>query len=207
MIDKIKNNWPSLLTIFMIFSFGGWLMETFGNIVFHGFVEDRGFLTMPLCPIYGTAVTLILVIVGLPFEGKWKDLYEEKTGKKRILLKGLTLFIYTIVCTLAAVAIEFIVGQLFYYVFDIRLWHYQETADTFWNGFISRDVSDAWFLLIMIAAPLVVTPLYRLVRNMTQKPLKIFVIAMCSLILIDFIVTTIVLIVTGDKINIFNWNI
>ncbi len=207
MIDKVKKNWPALTLIFFIFSLGGWLMETIGNIIFHGSVLDKGFLTMPICPIYGFAVLLLLVVVGLPFEGKWKDKFENYSGKKRIIIKGLTLIGYTIVATLIAVGFEFVVGQVYYMIFDIRLWHYQETADTFWNGFISREVSDAWFLMIMIAAPLVVTPLYRVVKKMKQEPLKIFSIILSSLIVIDFIVTVIFIMVTGDKINIFNFNV
>lgn len=206
MIAKIKQDWPSLFLIGIIFSFGGWLMETFGNILIHGSVEDRGFLTMPICPIYGTAVVLILVVFGLPFEGKWKKFYEDYVGFKRFCLKFLTLLLYTTICTITAVMFEFVTGQLFYMIFDIRLWHYQETAGTFWNGFISRDVGDAWFMLIMVSAPLIVTPLYRFIKKMNRKVLQIFTIVMSSLIVIDFIITVIFIIVTGEKINIFNYN-
>lgn len=207
MITKIKENWMYLSAIFLIFSVGGWLMETIGNIVFHGSVLDKGFLTLPLCPIYGFAVVIIMIVVGLPFEGKWKDLYIQKTGFSKFAVKSLTLLIYTIVCTITAVAFEFVVGQTYYMIFDIRLWHYQETADTFWNGFISREVSDAWFLLIMIAAPAIVTPLYRKIKTINIVMLRNASKIMIMLLIADFIITVIHIIITGDKINIFNWNI
>lgn len=207
MIDRIKKEYPVLITLFLVFSFGGFLVETLCNIAFKGFVVDKGLLTLPVCPIYGFSALFLVLCIGLPFKGKWAKLYENKEGKKFILFKGLTLLVYTIYCTLLVVAIEYLSGQLFYYLFDIRIWHYPSTAGTFWNGFVSRQISDLWFVLIMVLAPLVVTPLLRIFSNIDQKKLKIFSIIVVNLLVIDFIISTIFVIVTGDKINIFNYNV
>lgn len=207
MIERIKKEYPVLITLFLVFSVGGFLVETFCNIALKGFVVDKGFLASPLCPIYGFSVLFLVLCIGLPFKGKWAKLYDDKEGKKRILFKSLTLFIYTLYCTLLVVAIEYLSGQLFYYVFDIRIWHYPSTAGTFWNGFVSRQISDLWFVLIMVLAPLVVTPLLNLFSNLDQKKLKIFSIIVVNILIIDFIISTIFIIVTGDKINIFNFNV
>ncbi len=205
MIERIKKEYPTLITIFIIFSVGGFVVETICNILLKGFVIDKGYLMLPLCPIYGFSVLFLILCIGLPFQGKWANMYNKKEGKKRILFKCLTLFSYTVFCTLIVVAIEYLSGQLFYYVFDIRIWHYPSTADTFWNGFVSRKISDLWFVLIMILAPAVVTPLYRIFSKANQKALKIFSFIMVNLIIIDFIITTIVVLVTGNKIDIFNF--
>lgn len=56
--------------LFFIYSFAGWCIEvTLKYIQYHRFI-NRGFLTGPICPIYGTGAVLITVAVQLltPFE-------------------------------------------------------------------------------------------------------------------------------------------
>ncbi len=205
-MKNIKENFPSIIMLFFIFSLSGFLMETIGDIIIHNKVEDRGFLILPLCPIYGFAVAMLLIFIGLPFRGRWKKIYYKVNGIKRIILKSLTLLVYSITCTIVAVIFELLTGQLFYYLFNIKLWNYHATEDTFLNGFISKEISNYWFLLILVFAPLVVTPLYKFLRNINQSKLKIIALILSILLICDFIISIIFIIITGDKVNIFNYN-
>ena len=42
--------------LFVLISFGGWCFEKVGRYFLYGSLGDRGFLSLPLCPIYGTCV-------------------------------------------------------------------------------------------------------------------------------------------------------
>lgn len=47
------------ILLFFIYSFGGWLIETIGDLLIKKRFVNRGFLLGPYCPIYGCGVLLI----------------------------------------------------------------------------------------------------------------------------------------------------
>ena len=56
--------WVNVILLFFIYAFAGWCMEVILKYIqYHRFI-NRGFLTGPLCPIYGCGAVLITVIVG-----------------------------------------------------------------------------------------------------------------------------------------------
>ncbi len=58
------NYWINVVLLFFIFGFAGWCMEVvLKYIQYHRFI-NRGFLTGPLCPIYGCGAVLISVVIG-----------------------------------------------------------------------------------------------------------------------------------------------
>ena len=51
------------IALFYIYSFLGWLMEAVGISIREKRFVDRGFLIGPYCPIYGTGVVLITILL------------------------------------------------------------------------------------------------------------------------------------------------
>ena len=108
--------------LFIIFSFGGWLMETLLNVIRDKKVVKRGFLFGPVCPIYGFAAVIcsallygritnvfLLFVVGFfltgameyathfvmekLFHAMWWDYSNRRFNiKGRVYLKGLIYF-------------------------------------------------------------------------------------------------------------------
>ncbi len=56
--------WINVILLFFIYAFAGWCMEVILKYrQYHRFI-NRGFLTGPVCPIYGCGAVLITVIIG-----------------------------------------------------------------------------------------------------------------------------------------------
>ncbi|MCI5752728.1 MAG: hypothetical protein MR038_09655 [Oscillospiraceae bacterium] len=88
---------------FLIWSFIGWVIEIIDMTFETGEYQNRGFLNMPICPIYGVGVLLIIAILR-PLKGT-----------------VIALFICsTVICT----GIELGVGLLMEAVFHSRWWDY-----------------------------------------------------------------------------------
>lgn len=121
--------------IFLAVSFAGWLMETVSLSLNAGRWQDRGFLHLPFCTIYGACVLVIYALIGTPQSGG-------------LLLKGVKIpFLrYSLYGLLAAgipVTAELITGVVCQSLFDLRLWDYQGHRFHF-LGYISLEMAFVW---------------------------------------------------------------
>ncbi len=63
-------SWNQWITFFFIYSFLGWVWEScYVSIKSHRWV-NRGFLRMPMLPLYGSGATIMLLLT-LPFPGNY----------------------------------------------------------------------------------------------------------------------------------------
>lgn len=172
--------------VFLIFSFLGWCMETVYKWILLGHFEDRGFLTLPFCTIYGFCVIVIFLLMGTP------------QNKRGILSKVdnpvIRVFIYAVLAMVVATFAELVTAVFFDLCFDTMLWNYSEEPLNF-RGYICLTYSIIWGILITAIMALVFDPLLKLVSKIKSKPAIIISIAFASLLVIDWIINFILLIV------------
>lgn len=93
----------SLILMFFTFSFAGWLWEVGLHLVVDGMFFNRGFMTGPWLPIYGTGGVLILVLLK-----RWRS--------RPLLSFGLIL--------LLCGTVEYFAGLFLETLFGVRWWNY-----------------------------------------------------------------------------------
>ena len=93
----------SLILMFVTFSFAGWLWEVGLHLVVDGMFFNRGFMTGPWLPIYGTGGVLILVLLK-----RWRS--------RPLLSFGLIL--------LLCGTVEYFAGLFLETLFGVRWWNY-----------------------------------------------------------------------------------
>lgn len=164
--NKIRlSRFYNLLLYFLLFSFLGWVLETFYSIYELGHFTNRGFLYGPLCPIYGWGA-LILIMFFTKYKGK-----------------SLKLFIFAaIIFSVFEYAVSYSMDALF----ATKWWDYSNEFFNL-NGRISIFYSFVWG----IAAILFINNIYpffkkkiNIVLSKTPYKLQIFVLHFLFVILI-----------------------
>lgn len=149
--------------MFCFWAFIGWCIEVCYMTIETGEYQNRGFLSMPICPIYGFGVLMIAVF------------------SRPIADKPLLLFVISLVlCT----ALELAVGLGMEKLFNTRWWDYSHEKFNY-RGYICPKVSILWGLGCVLVIK-VVQPLVETVTN--HIPFRfgiIFIAIMAVLIAID----------------------
>ena len=118
---------------FLIYSFGGWVIEVIFHAVALGKVVNRGFLNGPVCPVYGFGVLSVFTMINtLQSSG-----YQMSDGM--IFLFGIIL----------ATVVELIAGWLLDVCFHARWWDYSDKPLNF-HGYICLEFSIIWGLAIVL---------------------------------------------------------
>jgi uncharacterized membrane protein len=123
-----KNKIYEYILYFFIFSFLGWILETFYSFVVLGYFTKRGFLYGPLCPIYGYGAIILIV-----FLSKYRN-------------KALKLFTYS---AIIFSIFEYYVSYILEALFQEHWWDYSNDFFNL-NGRISIFYSFAWGIIAII---------------------------------------------------------
>lgn len=162
---------------FLIYSFGGWVVEVIFHAVALGKVVNRGFLNGPVCPVYGFGVLSVFAMINtLQSSG-----YQMSDGM--IFLFGIIL----------ATVVELIAGWLLDVCFHARWWDYSDKPLNF-HGYICLEFSIIWGLAIVF----VVKVFQKYVENHTLPHADstfgwILLVILYCVYLADFIVTVAVI--------------
>ncbi len=154
-----------LAWLFFIYSFAGWVLETTQAAVVHKKFMNRGFINLPLCPIYGTvAVSFALFLQELTHT--WFFLF----------LGGMILSAF----------VELISGKLLEAIFHRKWWDYSNQKFQF-EGYICLKYSILWGLFGVLCMKLLNPLVLRLGALFPPLVGEIVVWVLIALFAVDFI--------------------
>ena len=134
--EKLHSKWRLTQTLFLtgvVRSFLGWLWETIFSFFLRS-PNDRGFLLLPVCPIYGFALILVYLLFGTPADMR---LLGHPVFRSKPVLRYLS---YFLAAALLSTAIELVTATFFQSPLSCDR---QNKAETFKRTFLgiacSRD--------------------------------------------------------------------
>ncbi len=167
----------SLALVTLLFSFVGWLFEVLLFRLAYGNWYDRGFLTLPFCPIYGFTLLLIYLLLGTPLRG---GLLFNRIEKGRVRI-----FIFFIFSAIIATISELVVGWTVEHFCGRVLWDYSGYALAL-GRYACIEVSIIWGVLISFTT-IVFHKLYILINNLQLWLITSLAVVSWGSILIDFV--------------------
>ena len=139
-----EYSWYQWLTFFFIYCFFGWIFEsTYVSLKKRQFV-NRGFLRLPLLPLYGTGAVMMLC-VSLPV----KD----------------NLFLVYVSGVVAATVLEYVTGWGMERLFKMKYWDYSNQRFNV-KGYICLSSSIAWGFLTILLTEVIHRPIERYVLGL-----------------------------------------
>ena len=192
---EIKN----MIVVFAVVSVVGWVAETLACYPFTGW-QDRGFLTMPMCTIYGTAAVFYYYAFGVPQNPKF-------FGKKVFAGEGagnavLRYAYYFAVTALLAATLEFVTAFFFDSAFSVRLWYYDDYAMNL-AGYVSVGYSLLWGALSTAFMRVGFLPVLRVAAMIPTGAITAIATAIVIALLADYAFNYIFLAVRGVRFTLF----
>lgn len=149
-----EYTWYQWLTFFFIYCFFGWIFESTYVSAKTRHLVNRGFLRLPLLPLYGTGAVMMLW-VSLPV----KD----------------NLFLVYLAGVIAATILEYITGWGMEKLFKMKYWDYSNQKFNV-KGYICLSSSIAWGFLTIFLTEVVHRPIEHYVLGLPVMVNIIFVL-------------------------------
>lgn len=157
----------NLIMYFFIYSFLGWCVEVFYAFKNQRKFVNRGFLHGPLCPIYGSCILLMIILLS-NFKGNF--------------------FILFLAATLATSVIEYITGFILEKLFKTKYWDYTEDPFNL-HGRICLHFSIMWGLASLAVVKIVHPIIASIVNSIPSQIHVSLVIISLILLSLDFLST------------------
>lgn len=180
-----------LFLVSLIFSFAGWVWETIHVSMLAGKLVDRGFLFLPMCPIYGLTMVIAYLLIGIP--RKPNGILKSTRGK------WYQYPIYSVAAITLPTLVELIVGYGCERLFHIRLWDYAHYVISVngrdiplhFMGYIALPISLIWLVLIFLTMGYIFPALLGRLSSIPPKATKAIATIFGVLMSFDFIASCI----------------
>ena len=153
--------------IFYIYCFLGWIVESSIVSVRTKKLVNRGFLKIPMLPIYGFG-SVMMLFVSLPIKDK-------------------PILIY-FVGMISATILEYISAVLIENIFKIKYWDYTEDKFNF-QGRICLESSLFWGVLSLALTLFIHKPVEKFVLSLKNNTISILVFIISIIFITDFIIS------------------
>lgn len=164
-IPFIEYSLYQMFHMFIFWAFIGWGIEVCWMTLETGEYQNRGFLNMPICPIYGFGVIMVTVLF------------------RPVSHTVIPLFIVTsILCT----AFELLVGLGMEKLFGARWWDYSHERYNY-KGYICLKISILWGMGCVIVIRLVQPMVEKFIDLMPVRMGLVLIVIWSVLIIIDLI--------------------
>lgn len=141
-----EYRWYQWLLFFYIYCFAGWIFESSYVSIKERRLVNRGFLRLPLLPLYGTGAVMML-LVSLPIQDHLVLVYIAGVG--------------------AATLLEYVTGWAMEGLFKVRYWDYSNQRFNV-NGYICLSSSIVWGFLTILLTEVIHKPVERLVLGLSM---------------------------------------
>ena len=158
-----QYTWYQWLFIFYLYCFLGWIFESSYVSLKERRPVNRGFLRLPLLPLYGTGAVMMLW-VSLPL----------REHLLLVFLAGMT----------ASTALEYITGWCMEQLFRVRYWDYSSQAFNL-HGYICLSSSIAWGVLTLLLTEVIHKPVEFWIVNTSQALLLLWVLFISVFFILD----------------------
>lgn len=162
-IDILGFSLYEMCLLFIVWSFIGWAIEVCAHALKMGEYSNRGFLSMPICPIYGFGVLIITILLH-PFMD----------------IPILMFICSALICT----AFELFVGVTMKMIFHNVWWDYSDEHFNF-KGYICLKTSILWGMGCLIVEYCAEPQIEWLVDSIPTTAGTVFIGVMGVLIIID----------------------
>ncbi|WP_352401057.1 hypothetical protein [Anaerotignum sp.] len=156
-----------LYGFFIIYSFLGWLMESIFVSVSNGRWINRGFISGPFCPIYGTGAVLVIVLLA-PFQHNRMGLF----------LGGIVV----------ATVLEYLISFLLEKIFHATWWDYSNMPFNL-RGRICLIRSLEWGVLTVIMIRVIQPPIQHFVEWIPQTLGEFLGVIILAYLILDTCIT------------------
>lgn len=199
-----RNGALDYAVIFFLISFWGWCTETALFLLRWGRLSDRGFLTLPLCTIYGSAALAAYFLLGTPQRGRLGPLWNRASALPRGkgAARAGVLALYFLLACLPPALLELSVGVLFRNALHVRLWDYGYQKFQL-LGSVSLTFTFLWGGLITLGMAVVWEPARKTVRDLPYPFRRAAAVSLSLCTAADFAFNLIYLLTTGKRFSLF----
>ena len=162
--------------MFFIYSFLGWNLE----VIYYGVTEERfinrGFLSGPICPVYGLAF----------YAAVW--IFAPLANNFFVIFFGMAT---------ACTVVELIAGEILYHTFHMRWWDYSDYKFNY-KGYICLRFYIYWGIAASLGIYVLHPAVLTLVNHMAL-PMKAFLLVVFTLLMVTDTIVTIATIIGFQK--------